>query len=341
MYTSSPWELPPELEEKRAAEALPKWYREPNAAENITTRLSAEWQAIQAADPAPWNPSPLKTEIGIQTGRVLNLAFITTCVLAAPASVAFSPFVTTACFVLAAACGAYHYCIKDEKQIQAMLGTSELAPPAVHALSQQAFARVGLPTDNFNTVILHPDQNAKSLLLRQLPYTAAATNRTKTPTIMIGKRVLDTLTQDELFAVICHEASHIKNDKVPTRSPVEKIAISLPLMFTAASVCTLSFTGAGYYYCVLLAATLAGKYLKRIDEYRADSNSVGLARNPVATLSGYEKIMDTLLGEFLKLSPEKIEKVKKRSDALELFNEHPASHKRASHVRSVAKSLNI
>jgi Zn-dependent protease with chaperone function len=121
--------------------------------------------------------------------------------------------------------------------------------------------------------------------------------------ITIGKKVLDTLTEDEIAAVLAHETSHVKITQ-PGQNLTDSQKTYKYTSNNAISGITLGTLLTGSWKIMLpfmLASQGRNKALRKmikLDEERADKNSIALFPNKTALKTALEKIHDLQLQDF-------------------------------------------
>jgi Zn-dependent protease with chaperone function len=292
-----------------------------------------------------WESSPQKDKMLIKSGRYLNVGFVFGSMLAAPASLAASPWVAMGCLVAAAAAGVGYiiYKTKDMDSSLTNIVDGVKAPKGLQQLAEDVFARGGLRNIDVDVRVIE-ENKSPIRKLRMLPYTAAVDiSKKDRAKVLIGKKLLENLSNDEIEAVLCHEASHMINRKnTPGTHWSEQLGrFSLTGMFLASAV-TFNFAGMAYYGAASIGSFLFNKSLKRVDEYRADYNAVGLSQKPDAMISGLTTVYNTLVRAGNKHMPQaQIDRRMKLNNMLWPLASHPPVPDRLEHIRNVARKHNI
>lgn len=293
-----------------------------------------------------WDVSPSKDKNLIRAGRYLNVGFIAATLIAAPASIAASPWLAAGCVVAAtaAAIGLFFakYKISDLEEISKAAKGSP-APKDIEDLTRDVFKRAGLSDIDLKVRIIEPN-NSPLKRFRRLAYSAAVGISGKNEAnVIIGRKTLETLSKDELEAVLCHEASHVINRKnIPGMHWSERLGkVSIAGMFMASAL-TLNFAGAAYYGAAYAGSFLFDKSLRRLDEYRADYNGVGLSGNPDAMISGLTKTFNNLIRSKDPHMPQQdVDKLIDINNKLWPLANHPALPNRIANIRQVAAKHNL
>ena len=112
-------------------------------------------------------------------------------------------------------------------------------------------------------------------------------------TIIIGQTVLDTLSKEELTAVLAHETSHVKLTQ-PGQKPEERLyqraSTGLIGAFALGSLVTGTWSAWLPTAAMNFGKRMANTKTVRADEERADRNSIGLYPHPTALKTALEKV---------------------------------------------------
>lgn len=306
------WLLPEEYNK------APHWLEDENALQDV----------LQLDDsPRDWNYSPLRTDFAIASGRVLNIAFMATVILAAPPALAWGTGMTLGCLALGIALN-FRKRLKLGKEIMSSIDNASPAPAPVKALAENIYRRAGLD-DSTPDVRIIRNTNGKSSAAKQLPYTVAI--MPKKNIVLIGEESLRLLDRDELQAIIAHESSHYINQPLWAggKSITENGLSSGTMWMAVASLCTMNFLSAGYYAAAAISSQIGRSYLKKLDEYRADRNAVALSDHPQALISGLKKLEKGLLQG---LYGYKWRNYQKLNDSLSCLATHPHKDLRKNYI---------
>ena len=174
--------------------------------------------------------------------------------------------------------------------------------------------------------------------------------------------ILQTLTPDELEAVIGHEIGHVVHRDVLMSSIAATIAGAISYIGQIALFSTL-FGGGNRnrnggspllllaVILVPLGATFVQLGISRDDEYNADDYGARLTRNPAGLVSALEKISTKAQTRPIATSPAKtpspataalwIVNPFKGSSLVEMFSTHPSLKHRVERLRKVGHELNV
>lgn len=293
-----------------------------------------------------WDVSPKKDRNLIRAGRYLNVGFMVGTLLAAPASIAASPWLAAGCVIAAGAAAIgmlfTKYSINDlETVAKAAKGTP--APKDIEDLTRDVFDRAGLSHVNLKVRIIEPNSSPIKRFRRMAYSAAVGISEKNEARVIIGRKTLESLSKDELEAVLCHEASHVANrENIPGMHWSEKLGkVSLAGMYMASAL-TLNFAGAAYYGAAFAGSFLFNKSLRRLDEYRADYNGVGLSGNPDAMISGLTKTYNSLIrSNNVNMPQHEVDRLINLNNKLWPLANHPAVSNRINHIRNVAAKHNL
>ncbi len=175
--------------------------------------------------------------------------------------------------------------------------------------------------------------------------------------------ILQTLTPDELEAVIGHEVGHVIHRDVLMSSIAATMAGAISYIGNIAMY-SLLFGGGGRnrsgggsgllllaVVLVPLGATFVRLGISRNDEYSADEYGAKLTRNPGGLISALEKITDKAKSKPISTNPSQapspataslwIVNPFRGSSLVELFSTHPSLPHRVERLKKVAREMNM
>jgi heat shock protein HtpX len=175
--------------------------------------------------------------------------------------------------------------------------------------------------------------------------------------------ILQTLTPDELEAVIGHEIGHVVHRDVLMSAVAAAMAGAISYIGQMA-MWSLWFGGGGRnrnggsspllllaIFLVPLGATFVRLGISRNDELNADEYGARLTRNPGGLISALEKISSKAQTRPISTSPANapspataslwIVNPFRGSSLVELFSTHPSLSKRVERLRAVAREMNL
>ena len=174
--------------------------------------------------------------------------------------------------------------------------------------------------------------------------------------------ILQTLTPDELEAVIGHEIGHVVHRDVLMSSVAATIAGAISYIGQIALFATIFGGGSrdrnGGSPILLLAvilvplgATFVQLGISRDDEYTADEYGAKLTRNPAALVSALQKISAKVQTRPIATNPSKapspatsarwIMNPVRGNSLVELFSPHPSLAHRVERLRKIGHELNV
>jgi len=177
--------------------------------------------------------------------------------------------------------------------------------------------------------------------------------------------ILQTLTPDELEAVIGHEIGHVVHRDVLMSSIAATMAGAISYIGTIALWSTMLGGGSGRsrnsgnsgvfmllaIILVPLGATFVQLGISRSDEYNADDYGARLTRNPGGLISALQKISTKVQTRPIATNPSKapspataalwIVNPFRGSSLAELFSTHPSMPHRVERLREIGREINV
>lgn len=304
------------------------WYNQPDALHHVKAlSSSAPNKAI--------NLSPLSTTFAIHAGKLINLAFVTTAIVAAPASIAWGTGMTITCMALGLGL-VIRKRLQQGIPLMKQINRAEPAPPAVKALLDNTIARAQIDRSGVKLSILTETFNAKSKAEKTFPYGAFIHPSRKH--FFIGQKALETLDLYEMQTVLAHETGHLINRPTLGRGDsITENSIGAGLMLMGlASLATLNFLSAGYYISACVASKIGRLYLVRLDEYRADRSAVYLPdkpeKGPQALKKMYTEMLQAVHGS-------QWQKKSKELERLSFLHSHPTLERRERYVSQLIQQI--